>query len=126
VASEPKATHTRSHECENPAFNMFDDYIYNQLAALDIQDEYNTYCAALPLPKEPPSLIQYWDGQAVVSPSLSRMALDLLSIPAMTAECERVFSSSKILISDRRNRLKDDIIEASECLNYWYRRGYFE
>ena len=105
---------------------MFNNYIYNQLAALDIQDEYNIYCAALLLPKEPPSLIQYWDRQAAVSLSLSRMALDLLSIPAMTAECERVFSSSKILISDRRNRLKDDIIEASEYLNYWYRRGYFE
>jgi hypothetical protein len=105
---------------------MFDDYIYDRLAALDIQDEYDAYCTAPPLPMEPPNLIQYWDGQAAISPSLSRMALDLLSIPAMTAECERVFSSSKILILDRRNRLKDDIIEASECLNYWYRRGYFE
>ena len=36
VASEPKATHIRSHEHENPIFNMFDDYIYNQLDALDI------------------------------------------------------------------------------------------
>ena len=126
VVGEPKATNTKSHKHKNPAYSMFDDYIYDQLAALEVQDEYDAYCAALPLPKEPPNLIQYWDGQAVVSPSLSRMALDLLSIPAMTAECERVFSSSKILISDRRNRLKDDIIEASECLNYWYRQGYFE
>jgi hypothetical protein len=59
VASEPKATHIRSHECENPAFNMFNDYIYNQLTALDIQDEYNTYYTAFLLLKEPPSLIQY-------------------------------------------------------------------
>ena len=77
----------------------------------------DAYCAAPPLPREPPNLIQYWDGQAATSPSLSRMALDLLSIPAMSAECERVFSSSKIL--------KDDIIETSECLNHWYRKGYF-
>lgn len=64
-----------------------------------IQDEYNAYCAAPPLHEEPPNLIRYWNGKVAVSPSLSRIALDLLS--AMTAESERVFSSSKILISDR-------------------------
>ena len=29
----------------------------------------------------------------------------------MFAECERVFLSAKILITDRRNGLKEDIIE---------------
>jgi hAT family C-terminal dimerisation region len=54
------------------------------------------------------------------------MALDILSILAMSAECERVFSSTKILISDRRNRLKDDIIEANECIRHWTKEGYFD
>jgi hypothetical protein len=36
---------------------MFNDYIYNQLAALDIQDKYDAYCAAPLLPKTPPNLI---------------------------------------------------------------------
>lgn len=126
MASEAKATPKKSYEHKDLAFDMFDDYIYNQLAASDAQDEYDAYCASPPLPKEPPNLIEYWDGQAAISPSLSRMALDLLSIPATAEECEHVFCSSKIIISDRRNRLEDDIIEAGECLNYWYRRGYFE
>ena len=47
------------------------------------------------------------------------MALDMLCIPAMSAECERVFSSSKLMVTERRNRLKDDIIEAGECLRAW-------
>ncbi|KJZ74785.1 hypothetical protein HIM_05902 [Hirsutella minnesotensis 3608] len=38
----------------------------------------------------------------------------------MSDECERLFSSAKILLSDRRSRLKIDIIEASECLRSWY------
>jgi hypothetical protein len=126
VTMESPLPPTTSGEGQNPEFNMFEEYTYGHLAASNAQDEYDAYCANFPLPREPPNLIQYWDGQAATSPSLSRMALDLLSIPAMTAECERVFSSSKILISDRRNRLKDDIIEASECLNHWYRKGYFE
>jgi hypothetical protein len=115
---ESPLTCTTSHERQNPEFYIFEEYTYDQLTATNIQDEYDAYCAAPPLSKKSPNLIQYWDGQTLISPSLSRIALDLLSIPAMTAECERVFSNSKILISDRRNRLKDDIIEASECLNH--------
>jgi hypothetical protein len=33
------------------------------------------------------------------------MALDLLSIPAISAEPERLFSDTKITLQDRRNRL---------------------
>ena len=40
----------------------------------------------------------------------SLWALDTLSIPAMSAECERVFSSAKKLITPERNALADDTI----------------
>ena len=49
------------------------------------------------------------------------MALDMLSIPAMSAEPERVFSRSKITISDRRCRLGIKLIEVLECLKSWIR-----
>ena len=32
-------------------------------------------------------------------------------------------SRAKLLITDRRNRLRADIIEASECFNSWRRAG---
>jgi hypothetical protein len=48
------------------------------------------------------------------------MALDTLLIPAMSTECERVFSSSKKLLSPQRYRIKEDLIEASECLKAWW------
>jgi len=47
------------------------------------------------------------------------MALDVLSIPLMSAECERVFSAAKILVSDRRSSLSEQVIEASMVLRYW-------
>jgi hypothetical protein len=47
------------------------------------------------------------------------MALDMLLIPAMSAEPERVFSGSKVTISDRRCRLGIQVIEALECLKSW-------
>lgn len=52
-------------------------------------------------------------------PNLSKMALDILSIPAMSASVERLFSSSNITVSDRRNRLKADTIEMIESLKSW-------
>jgi hypothetical protein len=52
-------------------------------------------------------------------PALSIMALDILSIPAMSAEPERLFSGAKITITDRRNRLGIESIQAVECLKSW-------
>jgi hypothetical protein len=47
------------------------------------------------------------------------MALDILLIPTMSADPERLFSGVKITISDRRSRLRMDIIQALECLKSW-------
>jgi hypothetical protein len=44
------------------------------------------------------------------------MALDILTIPAMSAAPERLFSSANIIISDRCNRLYSDTTEAIESL----------
>lgn len=50
-------------------------------------------------------------------------AFDTLAIPAMSVECERAFSSTKKLITPERNRLAEDIIEASERLKNWATAG---
>jgi hypothetical protein len=47
------------------------------------------------------------------------MALDILSIPAMSVSVERLFSSANITMSDRRNRLTADMIEMIESLKSW-------
>ena len=44
----------------------------------------------------------------------------------MSAECERIFSSCKKLITAERNKLGDDIIEATECLKAWWDAGLLE
>jgi hypothetical protein len=43
----------------------------------------------------------------------------MLSCPAISTECEQVFSSAKKLIIPERNQLKEDIIEVCECLKAW-------
>ncbi len=49
------------------------------------------------------------------------MALDILSIPAMSTEPERLFSGAKISLTDRRNRIGDDLLQALECLKSWHK-----
>jgi hAT family C-terminal dimerisation region len=69
---------------------------------------------------EETDVLGYWNSRYNAQPDLARLALDMLSIPMMSAECERVFSSAKHLVTDSRNRLNSDIIEANECLRHWF------
>jgi hypothetical protein len=63
---------------------------------------------------------QYWLRPAVRAkyPSLARMAIDMLSIPAMSAEAERVFSSASFILNSRRRRLREETLEAMLCLTH--------
>jgi hypothetical protein len=70
--------------------------------------------------------IAWWNDSRQAFPSLHLYAFDTLAIPAISAECERVFSSTKKLITPERNRLAEDIIEASESLKNWWDRGPIE
>jgi hypothetical protein len=108
----------------------FDQWIsrskYKSLGSKPMVDEYQEYLKTEHSPDQSGSsvdLCAFWAQNEAKYPSLARMAFDVLSIPAMSAECERVFSSSKILLSDRRARMKEDIVEASECLRAWLQSG---
>ena len=48
----------------------------------------------------------------VLYPILAKIALDLFSIPAMSSACERAFSQTKKIVTDERNKLAADTIEA--------------
>jgi hypothetical protein len=71
-----------------------------------IDDEYARYCS-LPQILGIKQGYTWWiePTQQKRFPNLSKMALDVLSIPAMSADPERLFSGAKITITDRRNRL---------------------
>jgi hypothetical protein len=64
--------------------------------------------------------LEYWNKHHLSQPDLARFAYDMLAIPPMSDECERTFSSAKHLITDSRNRLHMDVVEANECLKAWY------
>ena len=91
----------------------------------DYIDEYARYSREPPVPQDhiKQGACSWWleERQQRLYPNLSRMALDILTIPAMSAAPERLFSSANITISDRRNRLHCDTTEAIECLKSWRR-----
>jgi hypothetical protein len=51
------------------------------------------------------------------------MAIDILSIPAMSAEAERVFSSAGFGLNSRRRRLCKETLEAMLCFTRWSKLG---
>jgi hypothetical protein len=54
------------------------------------------------------------------------MALNILLIPAISADLEYLFSRAKIIISDRRNRFNIYTIKALECLKSWLKIEAFK
>ena len=108
----------------NQVKNSFQKWAQQKKGSSLDQDEYAKYLLALVVPEvtDPRS---WWlePTQRKSYPNLSIMALDILSIPAMSAEPERLFSGAKITITDRRNRLGIESIEAIECLKSWLGKG---
>ena len=50
-------------------------------------------------------------------PALSRVARKYLCIPATSASSERTFSTTGLIITEKRNRLKPDIVSAMVFLH---------
>jgi hypothetical protein len=88
------------------------------------QDEFDRFITA---PAEsittPP--LDWWlePSQRRTYPALSRMAIDILSAMAMSAESERVFSAARRTIPWTRARLNSRTIEQLECLKHWQKAG---
>ena len=54
------------------------------------------------------------------------MALDILSIPAMSDEAERVFLGARCTISWERAQMEPLTIEKVECLKHWKQSGILD
>ncbi|XP_014550235.1 hypothetical protein COCVIDRAFT_116019, partial [Bipolaris victoriae FI3] len=66
---------------------------------------------------------QYWIGLREQYPNLSRLALDILSIPASSCESERIFSELGDLLEPRRRNISPQLLAAIQCVRRWKRAG---
>ncbi|KAI7770097.1 hypothetical protein LZL87_013720 [Fusarium oxysporum] len=84
-------------------------------------DEYEVYC------REPVMMIsdplKWWLelAQRRRFPNLSLMAIDILSIPPMSAETERLFSKARLTVTDQRGSMNIETLNLLECLRPWDR-----
>ncbi len=71
------------------------------------------------------SALDWWlaEERRTAWPRLSQMAIDILSIPAMSDEPERVFSGARRTISWDRMQLGASNIEKTQCLKSWLASG---
>ena len=99
--------------------NQFYIDLYDSDEDTCLYDEYILYCSIPPISTY--DALKWWqeETQQKSFPNLSKMAIDYLFIPAMSTDAERLFSSCKITLTDRRNRLGDDVLEAIECMKSW-------
>ncbi|OBS16873.1 hypothetical protein FPOA_12520 [Fusarium poae] len=58
----------------------------------------------------------YWFNKRFEYPRLTRMAIDILSVPLMAAECERVFSSCGNMVSAKRCRLQAETVAVTQTV----------
>lgn len=89
-----------------------------------IKDEFEEYLSEAVITIET-SALSWWlnTQQRRRWPRLSQLAINVLSIPAMSSEPERVFSGGRRTISWERMQLGEDTIEVLECLKHWIRSG---
>ena len=89
-----------------PEKNTFKAWQQSRKKTRVLGDQYQQYCN-IEVVEDVIDTRKWWQepSQQLNYPNLSVMALDILSIPAMSAEPERLFSGAKITIADRRNRI---------------------
>jgi hypothetical protein len=64
-------------------------------------------------------VITYWKERRNKYPKLTEIVLKNISVPASSAGIERVFSQSKLILSDVRNRLGSESFEKLLLIKNW-------
>ena len=88
-----------------------------------VKNEYNRYLEDIPdendFSDDDFDILQWWRVNSSKYPTLSRMARDVLAVPASSVASESAFSTGSRIISDYRSRLAPRTVEALVCLQDW-------
>jgi hAT family C-terminal dimerisation region len=104
--------------------SILEQYLRQAQVSQVIDDEFDAYINGPPtIFATPHDCIPWLRSQSNPWPGITQHALDLLSIPAMSAELERVFSQAKLTVTPVRNALSDHVIEILELMRYWWKNN---
>jgi hypothetical protein len=95
---------------------------------MELEDEYDSWL------KEPmwtsdqhkkgPTALQYWLSLKPKYPNLSQLAIDVLTIPASSSDCERNFAGTSDILKPQRRKIDAQLLAALVCLQRWTRAGF--
>ena len=100
--------------------SQFDQWMQSQdRHMMEEDDELAAYMRQGPIRRENLNPILWWKDHQEEYPRLSKFALDILAIPAMSADPERTFSVTKLTVSSQRHGLSPEMLEEIQCLRNW-------
>jgi hypothetical protein len=68
--------------------------------------------------------VKYWYELRQKYLDLSRFALDILTIPASSCDCERMFSELSDLLEPKRRNMGPQLLAAIQLVRSWVRAGF--
>jgi hypothetical protein len=68
--------------------------------------------------------VSYWVGIRSRYPELAQLAIDVLTIPASSCDCERLFSELGDLLEPRRRNIGSNLMAAIQCIKSWRAAGF--
>ncbi|WVZ61995.1 hypothetical protein U9M48_011797 [Paspalum notatum var. saurae] len=84
--------------------------------------ELESYLSKVPIRRSDRfNILTWWQMNSSEYPTLSRMARDMLAVPASTVASESAFSTGSRVLSDFRSRMTPETVEALVCLQDWIR-----
>ena len=94
----------------------------NATSTSELPSELDTYLAKPTIPRSGHfDVLAWWRSNSLEYPILSRMARDILVVPASSVASESAFIIGKRVISDDRSRLALETVEALVCRQDWIR-----
>ena len=107
--------------------NELDRLLNEMMVAEDLTkdvDDFENFIRTQPIKIEG-SPLTWWcqRDQIRTYPRLSRMAIDILSVPPGSADPESVFSGGRRTLSWDRERMSCANLEKVECIGNWLREG---
>ncbi|RYN60367.1 hypothetical protein AA0117_g13082 [Alternaria alternata] len=68
--------------------------------------------------------VVYWIQMRSKYPCLSQFAIDMLTIPASSCDCERLFSELGDLLEPKRRAIGSELLAALQLVRAWVRAGF--
>ena len=126
----PPAPATAPAPIVSQSFSSREQHLLTHSAARprgDAVDEYDAWKNVPPLSHSHPLYkrpIEWWLLHQTEYPCLSKLALDILTIPASSTECERGFSETGDMLESRRSNMLPAMVQALQCTRSWKRQGF--